>query len=117
MPIELIAVQERIEQFIESAKLKAKNGLTWEELGELFDELKLLAVRLLMEVTLAGAEKKAYVMQTLEYFLDQTLPYIPLPIWLQPFGPWLIVPIVKKVALVLADGSIEAIYAMFKTEE
>lgn len=103
----------RIAGFIQSAKEKAKDGLTLAEVGELFVALLQLAVVAAKELSNPGVEKKAIVKEALSQLFDAVEPYLPIPFWAKPFWLLLKSPI-KQLVLALADGAIEAIYDRVK---
>lgn len=103
-----------VETFLASARLAAKDGLTWAEIGSLFDELKLMLVSRLREVvTKSGHFKKQYVMDSAAALFDVLKDSIPWPFWLSPFRRFL-TPVLKTILLSMVDGGVEAIYSRLK---
>lgn len=106
-------LQSELKTLVLSLVAKAKGGITRAEFWEFIDEVKIFAVARLIDIDAAGPEKKAWAMAAVRTAFDKLEPYLPLPMLLQPFR-WLIVPILRRIVLAIADGSIEAIYTHLK---
>lgn len=100
---------------LQIAKEKAKDGFTWQELGELFTIFLQMSVKDLIKVSISGPEKKALVLAGVGELFDIVAPAIPLPVWLTPFRVWMR-PYFKQIVLLISDGAIEAIYQKVTSE-
>jgi hypothetical protein len=82
--------------------LAGNSTLSWVDFGQLYDQLKIVAVEAAKDLALQGYQKKQFVLDALDKFIDA---YLPLPAWL-----FFLRSPVKKILLQLADGAIEALY-------
>jgi hypothetical protein len=103
----------RMQAFIESVKVKAKDGLSLEEAFSILHDFIEMAVEAAKELGNPGAEKRAIVLQWVGTLFDVLAPLVPVPLWfklLQPFTR----PIVRQVVLALAGALLEKTYAKLK---
>lgn len=96
---------EQVRSYIADAKVKAADGLTLAEVGQLVYGFILLAVQAARSLGNSGPEKKAIVIAWATELYDVLSPFIPLPWWLMLFKPWL-----KPIFVQLVSGAIEAAY-------
>lgn len=104
---------DKVYVFIEAAKDKAKDGLTWAEFGELLLALVRLVVPFLDTVkAMSGTEKKAFAMDAVGRLFDSVADYaIPTAAW--PL--WLLVkPAIRALVLAIAGGVIEQYLALLR---
>ncbi len=99
------------DRLIASAKEKAKDGLTGQELGLLVYEAIEVLVSEAKKLPWTGAFKKEEVMNSVALLFDQVAPMIPVPIW---YPSWLLRPHMRRFVLWMADGLVEAIYKRLK---
>lgn len=107
-------VMGKITAFIETAKAKAADGLTWAEFGELLMALLRLSVSAADQVeTMTGAAKKALVLEGVamlfDVVADRCVPFWMLPVWALARSP------VRALVLALASGAIEAVLPLVRT--
>lgn len=109
-PAESIA--DKVKSFILIADLKAKEGLTVADFGELFLALMHLTVDSVDTVEGSGADKKAIVVQALadlfDALADRAVPVYALPLWV------LAKPLFRSFALSAASGSIEVVIKLVR---
>lgn len=92
-----------VQSVLNQAQSNAGNtGLSWVSFGQLYEQLKIVAVEAAKDLAIAGYQKKQLVMDAVSVFIDK---YLPLPAWLF----FLRTPI-KNLLLSLADGAIESLY-------
>lgn len=106
-------VMSKIAAFIEAARFKASDGLTWAEFGELLMALLRLSVAAADQVdTMTGAAKKALVLEGVamlfDVVADRCVPLMLLPIWALARSP------VRTLVLALASGAIEAVLPLVR---
>jgi hypothetical protein len=94
-------------QYIESARAKARDGLTVAELAQLTISGMRLAIIALEKIDMPGADKKTEVLKLVEYFFDQfadaCVPIYAKPVW------WVVRPAVRALILSVASGAVESI--------
>lgn len=103
------------ERFLNTARDKARDGLTWAEFGSLVAALVRLAVEMLDATqTLSGPEKKEIVLESVAVLFDAlALPCV--PITLYPF--WFIVrPPARALVVAIAAGTIETILPLVRAK-
>jgi hypothetical protein len=101
--------------YVVTAKLIARDGLTWSEFGELLIGLLRIAVGAANTLSAPGADKKAAVLQSAAALFDGVAG-LAMPFWQRPF--WSIVrPAVRQLVLAIAAGAIEQLLPMVRAEE
>lgn len=109
MPAQWSDVYKRL---MDSATLKAANGFTPAELGELYHEsIDSLVAAAEISLDETGPAKKQFVLKAIGDLFDIVAPALPSPLWLVPIR-MVIRPLARQVVLTLADGAIE--YALKK---
>lgn len=97
----------KIEAYIATARLKARDGLTVAELAQLTINGMRLSVEAFELVDMPGADKKAEVLKIAMFFFDSfadaCVPMYALPMW------WMVKPAVRALVLSLASGAVESI--------
>lgn len=96
---------DQVKSYIADAKLKAADGLTMAEVGQIVYGFILLAVQAARALGNTGPEKKAIVLGWITELYDALAPFIPLPWYLMFFKPYL-----RSLFLQLVSGAIEAAY-------
>lgn len=96
---------DQVKSYIADAKLKAADGLTLAEVGQLVYGFVLLAVQAARALGNTGPEKKAIVVGWITELYDAIAPFIPLPWWLAFFKPFL-----RPLFIQLVNGAVEAAY-------
>lgn len=105
-------IADSVSLFIELAKNKAADGLTWAEFGQILMELLRLAVRLADSLNVAGAEKKAIVMTAAAALFDAIaaacVPPLAAPLWIFARAS------VRALVLALASGAVEVLLPLVR---
>lgn len=98
---------DKVQSFITQAKDKAKDGLTFAELGGLTYALMRLVILQVDELAVPGALKKADVLAAVgllfDTLADQCVPLVFKPFW------WVAKPAVRAVVLALLSGLMEGV--------
>jgi hypothetical protein len=106
-------ILDQVYKFIQVAKARASDGLTWAEFGELLLALLRLVVPALEGVRLmSGAEKKAFALDAVGRLFDATADYA-IPVAAYPL--WVLVrPAVRALVLAIAGGVLEQYLAFLR---
>jgi hypothetical protein len=104
---------DQVYAFIQAAKARAADGLTWGEFGELLLALLRLVVPFLDNVkTMTGAEKKAFSLDAVGRLFDAVadfaIPTTVYPLWI------LVRPAVRTLVLAIAGGVLEQYLTLFR---
>jgi hypothetical protein len=104
---------DQVYAFIQTAKARAADGLTWGEFGELLLALLRLVVPFLDDVkTMTGAEKKAFALDAVGRLFDAVadfaIPTTVYPLWI------LVRPAVRTLVLAIAGGVLEQYLSVFR---
>jgi hypothetical protein len=104
---------DQVYAFIQTAKARAADGLTWGEFGELLLALLRLVVPFLDNVkTMTGAEKKAFALDAVGRLFDAVadfaIPTTVYPLWI------LVRPAVRTLVLAIAGGVLEQYLSVFR---
>lgn len=104
---------DQVYAFIQTAKARAADGLTWGEFGELLLALLRLVVPFLDSVkTMTGAEKKSFALDAVGRLFDAVADYA-IPTAVYPL--WVLVrPAVRTLVLAIAGGVLEQYLAVFR---
>jgi hypothetical protein len=98
--------------YIVTAKLAAKDGLTWAEFGELLMGLLRLAIDTVDVLNAPGADKKAAVMEAaaalFDAVADKAVPLVAYPFWLAIRSP------TRALVLAIASGAIEQLLPLVR---
>lgn len=107
-----VSLSQAVKAYIVTAQVAARDGLTWAEFGELLVGLLRLAVRLAEVLDLAGAEKKALVLEAaaalFDTVADKAVPTVLWPLWIVAR------PSVRSLVLALASGAVEQILPLVR---
>lgn len=102
-----VNLSQKVQDFIAQAKDKAKDGLTFAELGVLTYSLMRLVILQVDELAVPGALKKADVLTAVgllfDTLADQCVPVLAKPFW------WVAKPVVRSVVLALLSGLMEGV--------
>jgi hypothetical protein len=109
-----VDVVDKIAAFLNTARLTAVDGLTWQEFGELLLALLRISVKTLDSVNnLTGAEKKEIVLHAVERLFDlvadKAVPTAAYPLWL------LARPAIRSLVVALASGAIEQLIPIVRS--
>jgi len=104
---------DQVYAFIQTAKARAADGLTWGEFGELLLAMLRLVVPFLDNVkTMTGAEKKAFALDAVGRLFDAVadfaIPTTVYPLWI------LVRPAVRTLVLAIAGGVLEQYLSVFR---
>ena len=96
---------DKVQSFIAQAKDKAKDGLTFAELGVLTYSLMRLVILQVDELDVPGALKKADVLAAagllFDTLADQCVPGLAKPFW------WIAKPAIRSIVIALLSGVME----------
>jgi hypothetical protein len=106
-------ILDQVYVFIQTAKARAADGLTWAEFGELLLALLRLVVPALEGVRLmSGAEKKAFALDAVGRLFDAVADYA-IPVAAYPL--WVLArPAVRALVLAIAGGVLEQYLAFLR---
>jgi hypothetical protein len=106
-------ILDQVYVFIQTAKARASDGLTWAEFGELLLALLRLVVPALEGVRLmSGAEKKAFALDAVGRLFDAVADYA-IPVAAYPL--WVLArPAVRALVLAIAGGVLEQYLAFLR---
>jgi hypothetical protein len=106
-------ILDQVYKFIQVAKARAADGLTWAEFGELLLALLRLVVPALEGVRLmSGAEKKAFALDAVGRLFDAVADYA-IPVAAYPL--WVLArPAVRALVLAIAGGVLEQYLAFLR---
>lgn len=112
----LDTLAEKLAAFSVTARMKAADGLTLVEFGELFFAFLRLAIEQVDDITsLTGEQKRAAVMASVAVLFDTLAPFaIPSvfwPLWLVQRG------IIRTAFLAVAAGALEIILPLTRTAQ
>jgi hypothetical protein len=104
---------DQVYAFIQAAKARAADGLTWGEFGELLLAMLRLVVPFLDNVkNMTGAEKKAFSLDAVGRLFDAVadfaIPATVYPLWI------LVRPAVRTLVLAIAGGVLEQYLSVFR---
>lgn len=106
------SLADKVEAFLVVADLKAKEGLTVSEFGELFLALMRLCIEAVDSWEAAGDQKKELVLGALaelfDELADRAIPAYALPFWI------LARPVFRSALLALASGAIEVVLKLVR---
>jgi hypothetical protein len=109
---DLPSLAEKVRAFVAVAKLKAANGLSVSEFGELAIALMRIAVEAADAIPVDGAERKTFVLNAIGLLFDSVADYmVPTLAW----PVWIIArPAVRSLVLLAASGAIESILPLVR---
>jgi hypothetical protein len=100
--------------YIVTAKVAAKDGLTWAEFGELLIGLLRLTIHAADVLNVPGEQKKAVVLEAAAALFD-ALADRAVPAWVYPF--WIAVrPPTRALVLAIASGAVEQLLPLVRSE-
>ncbi len=111
-----LTIDQQIQALIASFKVKAADGLTFDEFLQLLDEFTATTMDIVAVLSVPGEEKKAMVLAAVGTLFDTLVPAItlPLPFYLAWLAP-ILRPILRYVVVAVASALIEQLYtAKFK---
>jgi len=100
-----VSLSQKVQDFIAQAKDKARDGLTFAELGVLTYSLMRLVILQVDELDVPGALKKADVLAAAGLLFD-TLADQCVPLALKPFW-WVAKPAIRSIVIALLSGVME----------
>jgi hypothetical protein len=99
--------------YIVTAKVAAKDGLTWSEFGELLMGLLRLTIHAADVLNVPGQQKKAVVMEAaaalFDALADRAVPVWVYPFWIAVRGP------TRALVLAIASGAIEQLLPLVRS--
>jgi hypothetical protein len=105
-------IGSKTKAFVAVALIKAKDGLTVSEFGELFLALMRLCIEAVDALDAAGSEKKAWVLAALdelfEALADKAVPFYAYPFWIVAR------PAIKAAVMAAASGAIEVVLSWIR---
>lgn len=106
-------ISQKVSAFLVTAKVAAKDGLTWMEFGALVAALVRLSVETLDATkTLTGEEKRQIVLEAVGVLFD-TVAVMCIPMTMYPF--WYFVrPAARALVIAIAAGTIETILPLVR---
>lgn len=106
------AIAAAVKAYIDDAKTKARDGLSWTEFGELLAGLLRLAVKLADSLSVPGDERKAIVIEAaaalFDSVADRCIPLVMLPLWIVCRAP------TRALVLAIASGAVEVILPLVR---
>jgi hypothetical protein len=104
---DLPSLGEKVRAFIAIAKVKAADGLTLAEFGELAVALMRVAIEAAEAIPVDGAERKAFVLDAVallfDTLADKAIPTLAWPVWV------IVKPAARQLLLLIASGAIESL--------
>ena len=108
----MLSLPDKVQAFFVAADLKAKEGLTVAEFGELFLALMRLAIEAADALSAAGDQKKQLVLDALGELFD-SLADKAVPLYAYPF--WILAkPAIRAMLMALASGAIEVVLKLVR---
>ena len=106
-------IASKVSAFLVTARVSARDGLTWSEFGMLVAALVRLTVETLDATkTLTGEEKRAIVLEAVSVLFD-SLAVLCVPGTMYPF--WFIVrPAARSLVIAIAAGTIETLLPLLR---
>jgi hypothetical protein len=106
-------ISNKVSAFLVTARVSAKDGLTWSEFGMLVAALVRLTVETLDSTkTLTGDEKRAIVLEAVGVLFDSLavlcVPYATYPFW------YIVRPAARALVIAIAAGTIETLLPLLR---
>ena len=106
-------IGSKVSAFLVTARVSARDGLTWMEFGGLVAALVRLSVETLDATTnLTGAEKRAIVLEAVGVLFDSLavlcVPYATYPFW------FIVRPAARALVVAIAAGTVETILPLLR---
>ena len=106
-------IADKVKAFLVTARVSARDGLTWMEFGDLVAALVRLSVETLDTTKgLAGEEKRAIVLEAVGVLFDSLavlcVPYATYPFW------FIVRPAARALVVAIAAGTIETILPLLR---
>jgi hypothetical protein len=106
-------IASKVSAFLVTARVSAKDGLTWGEFGLLVAALVRLSVETLDATkTLTGEEKRAIVLEAVGVLFDSVavmcVPYATYPFW------YIVRPAARSLVIAVAAGTIETLLPLLR---
>lgn len=109
---DLSVLGDKISAFIAIAQLKARNGLTLSEFGELVVALLRVVMSTVDSLPAEGAEKKQWALDAVAALFDSLadgcVPVLAWPIWI------LVKPAARSILLLVISGAIESLLPLVR---
>ena len=101
--------------YVVTAKIAARDGLTWAEFGELLIGILRITVAALDSLAMPGANKKLAAVDAAAALFDGVAG-LAVPFWSRPF--WAVTkPAIRQLVLAIAAGAVEQIIPMVRSEQ
>jgi hypothetical protein len=106
-------ISSKVSAFLVTARVSARDGLTWGEFGMLVAALVRLTVETLDSTkTLTGEEKRAIVLEAVGVLFDSVavlcVPYATYPFW------YIVRPAARSLVVAIAAGTIETLLPLLR---
>jgi hypothetical protein len=106
-------IASKVSAFLVTARVSARDGLTWMEFGSLVAALVRLTVETLDSTkTLTGEEKRAIVLEAVGVLFDSVavmcVPYATYPFW------YIVRPAARSLVIAVAAGTIETLLPLLR---
>lgn len=105
-------VAEKISAFIAVARVKARDGLTVAEFGELTVALMRIAIAAVDVLAIDGSRRKEVVLEAVaalfDAVADKAIPTLAWPVWL------IVRPTVRQLVLLAAAGAVESLLPLVR---
>ena len=109
---DLLTLAEKVRAFVSVAKLKAANGITLAEFGELLIALLKVAIDAADSIPVDGAERKAFVINAVgllfDGLADKAIPALAWPFWI------ILQPAARQLLLLIVSGAIESLLPLVR---
>lgn len=109
---DLSVLGDKISAFIAIAQLKARNGLTLSEFGELVVALLRVVMSTVDSLPAEGAEKKQWALDAVAALFDSLadgcIPILAWPVWI------LVKPAARSILLLVISGAIESLLPLVR---
>ncbi len=109
---DLVAFSDKVRAFVSIARMKARDGLTVAEFGELSIALLRISIAALDSVPADGAQKKQWALDAVamlfDALADKCVPMLAYPLWL------IVKPAVRQLVLLAAAGAIESLLPLVR---
>jgi hypothetical protein len=109
---DLLTLAEKVRAFVNVAKVKAINGITLAEFGELLMALMKIAIDAADSIPVDGAERKEFVINAVgllfDGLADKAIPSLAWPVWI------ILKPAARQLLLLIAGGAIESLLPLVR---
>jgi hypothetical protein len=108
----VVEIAEKVSAFVAVAKVKARDGLTVSEFGELAVALMRIVIAAVDVLAVDGSRKKEIVLEAVAVLFDavadKAIPALAWPVWL------IVRPTVRQLVLLAAAGAVESLLPLVR---